>query len=127
MEKNGVKVLVTGAGGFIGHHLVSFLKREGYWVRGADLKYPEFTATEADEFLLLDLRKWENCTEATRGVDEIYALAADMGGMGFISNHHAQILHNNSLINIHTLEAARTSGVKCCLFTSSACIYQIPG
>ena len=123
MEKNGVKVLVTGAGGFIGHHLVSFLKREGYWVRGADLKYPEFTATEADEFLLLDLRKWENCTEATRGVDEVYALAADMGGMGFISNHHAQILHNNSLINIHTLEAARTSGVKCCLFTSSACIY----
>ena len=101
------KVVVTGAGGFIGHHLVSYLKGQGYWVRGVDLKYPEFRPTDADEFLQLDLRRWENCLQATQGVDEVYALAADMGGMGFISSHHAQILHNNALINLHTLEAAR--------------------
>lgn len=117
------KVLVTGAGGFIGHHLVSDLKRSGYWVRGVDLKYPEFSRSEADEFAILDLRRWENCLQATRGVDQVYALAADMGGMGFISAHHGQILHNNALINIHTLEAARENGVKRYLYTSSACIY----
>jgi len=117
------KVVVTGAGGFIGHHLVSHLKCQGYWVRGVDLKYPEFSSTDADEFLLLDLRRWENCLQVTHGVDEVYALAADMGGMGFISSHHAQILHNNALINLHTLEAARTNGVTRYLYTSSACIY----
>jgi nucleoside-diphosphate-sugar epimerase len=117
------KVLVTGAGGFIGHHLVSYLKRHGYWIRGVDVRYPEYCATDADEFLLLDLRRWENCVEATKDVEEVYALAADMGGMGFISSHHAQILHNNSLINIHTLDAARANGVKRYLYTSSACIY----
>src|SRR5579863_5814314 len=98
MEKS-TKVLVTGAGGFIGHHLVSYLKRQGCWVRGVDLKFPEFSATAADDFALLDLRRWENCLRATEGVDEVYALAADMGGMGFISAHHAQILHSNTLIN----------------------------
>jgi GDP-D-mannose 3',5'-epimerase len=117
------KVVVTGAGGFIGHYLVSYLKSHGYWVRGVDVKYPEYSATDANEFLLLDLRRWENCLEATTGVEEVYALAADMGGMGFISSHHGQILHNNSLINIHTLEAARSNGVKRYLYTSSACIY----
>ncbi len=117
------KILVTGAGGFIGHHLVSHLKRRGCWVRGVDVKPPEYCATDADEFELLDLRRWDNCLQATRGVDEVYALAADMGGMGFISNHHAQILHNNSLINLHTLEAARMNGVQRYLNTSSACIY----
>ena len=117
------KVLVTGAGGFIGHHLVAYLKKEGHWVRGVDLKYPEFCETDADEFELLDLRRWDNCLQATRGVQEVYALAADMGGMGFISRFHAQILHNNILINTHTLEAARLHGVERYLFTSSACVY----
>jgi GDP-D-mannose 3', 5'-epimerase len=117
------KVLVTGAGGFIGHHLVTYLKNRGYWVRGADLKYPEFSATDADEFMLLDLRRWPNCLEATEGCDEVYALAADMGGMGFISSHHAEILHNNLLISTHTLDAARQNGVSRYLYTSSACIY----
>ena len=119
----GTKVLVTGAGGFIGSHLVTYLKRKGYWVRGADIKRPEFGPTDADEFLLLDLRRWENCLAAADGADEVYALAADMGGMGFISAHHAQILYNNSLINLHTLEAAREKGVRRYLYTSSACVY----
>lgn len=117
------KVVVTGAGGFIGRHLVSYLKGQGYWVRGVDLKFPEFSRTAADEFLLLDLRRWENCLKATHGANEVYALAADMGGMGFIASHHAQILHNNALINLHTLEGARTNGVERYLYASSACVY----
>ena len=117
------RVLVTGAGGFIGHHLVTYLRDRGYWVRGVDLKYPEFTEVDADDFQLLDLRRWENCLAATDGIDEVYALAADMGGMGFISHNHAMILHNNILINTHSLEAARSAGVKRYFFSSSACIY----
>lgn len=117
------KVLVTGAGGFIGNHLVSCLKRHGYWVRGVDIKGPEFDQSEADEFIVLDLRLRENCAQASAGMEEVYALSADMGGMGFISAHHAEILHNNALINIQTLEAARQNGVRRYLYTSSACIY----
>jgi GDP-D-mannose 3',5'-epimerase len=119
----GRRVLVTGAGGFIGHHLVTFLKRQGHWVRGVDVKHPEYAPSEADEFRVADLRRWADCLEATDGVDEVYALAADMGGMGFISRHHATILHNNILISTHTLEAARQNGVARYLYTSSACVY----
>lgn len=114
---------VTGAGGFIGHHLVTYLKSRGYWVRGIDIKYPEYTEVDADEFEILDLRKWDNCLQALRGVDHVYALAADMGGMGFISANHAVILRNNALINLHTMEAARVHDVSRYLYTSSACIY----
>jgi GDP-D-mannose 3', 5'-epimerase len=117
------KVLVTGAGGFIGSHLARRLRRNGFWVRGVDIKEPEFRASDCDEFQLLDLRKWENCVAATRGVEEVYALAADMGGMGFISAHHSQILYNNATINFHTLEAAHQNGVKRYLYSSSACVY----
>jgi GDP-D-mannose 3',5'-epimerase len=123
MSGDSRRILVTGAGGFIGHHLVAALKRQGHWVRGADLKMPEFGRSAADEFEVLDLRRWPDCLEATRGVDDVYALAADMGGMGFISQHHGAILHNNVLINTHTLDAARRSGVERYLYTSSACVY----
>lgn len=117
------RVLVTGAGGFIGHHLVKHLKAKGYWVRGVDVKEPEYEASSADEFQLLDLRRRDNCLEATRGIDHVYALAADMGGMGFISANHTQILINNAQINLHTLEAAQINGVSRLFYSSSACIY----
>jgi len=118
------RALVTGAGGFIGHHLVQRLKAEGHWVRGVDLKDPEYEASIADEFELLDLRKYDNALLATRGgIDHVYNLAADMGGIGYITASHADISRNNILINAHMLEASRLNGVSRFLFSSSACVY----
>mgnify|MGYP001572683228 FL=1 len=123
------KALVAGAGGFIGHHLVRFLKKKGYWVRGVDIKYPEFSSKdEADEFILLDLREPQNCARAlslSNGVfDEVYQLAADMGGMGFIHAAESEIMHNNVLINVHMTHAAATIGVPRYFFSSSVCVYR---
>jgi GDP-D-mannose 3', 5'-epimerase len=118
-----IKVLVTGAGGFLGHHLVSYLKERGYWVRGVDIVNPEYENSKADDFKLLDLRRWENCLEAAKGMDEIYNLAANMGGIGFIESNKAIIVHDNTLINMHMIEAARVHNVPKFLYTSSACIY----
>lgn len=119
------KVLVTGAGGFIGHHMVRYLKAKGYYVRGVDIKEPEYSSKgEADEFLLLDLRRWENCLKATEGIDEVYTFAANMGGVGFIETVHAEIMHDNVLINTHIAEASRQNSVKKIFYSSSACVYR---
>jgi nucleoside-diphosphate-sugar epimerase len=138
------RALVCGAGGFIGGHLVKKLKREGYWVRGVDIKPHEFAPTQADEFLLLDLRDPENCRRALsldqaqdrsrrdgesgpgcgQSFDEVYQLAADMGGMGFISVAECEVLRNNALINLNMVHHAAEMGVPRYFFSSSVCIYR---
>jgi len=117
------KVLVTGAGGFIGHHLVKRLHQDGFWVRGADLKMPEYEPTAADEFAIVDLREMRDCRLATRGIDLVYNLAADMGGIGYIGTRRADIARNNTLINVNMLEASRRNRIERFLFSSSACVY----
>jgi len=120
--------LVCGAGGFIGGHLVKKLKREGYWVRGVDIKQHEYCATAADEFLLLDLRDPHDCQAAltvdSGGFAEVYQLAADMGGMGFIHTAECEIMHNSALINIHMTQTAAAMGVPRYFFSSSVCVYR---
>ena len=117
------RILVTGAGGFIGHHLVRRLKADGNWVRGVDIKQPEYEASAADEFFTKDLRDFENCRTVTAGMDEVYNLAADMGGIGYITAYLASISRNNILINAHMLEASKCAKVRKFLFSSSACVY----
>jgi len=122
------KALVCGAGGFIAGHLIKKLKREGYWVRGVDIKKHEFAQTQGDEFLELDLREESNCLRALElkgdGFDEVYQLAADMGGMGFISSAECEIMHNSALINIHMIHSASAMNIPTYFFSSSVCIYR---
>jgi nucleoside-diphosphate-sugar epimerase len=120
------KVLVCGAGGFIGSHLVRRLKAEGCWVRGIDLKYPEFDETAADDFIVGDLRDPLVCRDAVdQRFDEVYQLAADMGGAGFVFTGHndADIMHNSALVNLNVLEACHRRNVKRIFYSSSACMY----
>jgi nucleoside-diphosphate-sugar epimerase len=123
------RALVCGAGGFIGGHLVKKLKREGYWVRGVDIKEHEFAPTAADEFQRLDLREKRNCetalTVSGSRFDEVYQLAADMGGMGFIHSAECEIMHNSALINIYMTHAAAEMGVPRYFFSSSVCVTVI--
>jgi GDP-D-mannose 3',5'-epimerase len=122
------RALVCGAGGFVGGHLVKKLKREGYWVRAADIKNHEFAPSAADEFLLLDLREPQYCRTALTidggPPDEVYQLAADMGGMGFIHSAECEIMHNNVLINVHMAHTAAEMGVPRYFFSSSVCVYR---
>jgi len=120
---NKERVLVTGAGGFIGHHLTKYLVDRGYWVRGVDIKEPDYEASAAHEFEIRDLRRFDDALIAARGVDHVYSLAADMGGIGFIESNKGPIMRNNTYISLNTLEAARVNGASRLLYTSSACIY----
>ncbi len=115
---------MTGAGGFIGHHLVKRLKNEGFWVRGVDIRKPAFEPSPADEFLIADLREPTNCRRAVEDAEEVYQLAADMGGMGFIAKAECQVLHNNALINIHMAQAAAELAVPRYFYSSSVCVYR---
>jgi nucleoside-diphosphate-sugar epimerase len=119
------KALVCGAGGFIGSHLVKRLKREGFWVRGVDIKHPEFAPTHADEFIKGDLRYPAVCRKAVGGVEDVYQLAADMGGAGYIftGEHDAAIMHSSALVNLNMIQASVEQGVRRIFYSSSACIY----
>lgn len=115
--------LVTGAGGFIGFHLVKFLKEKGYWVRGVDIKRPEYEPSAADEFIVMDLVDPHCAMAAVRGCDEVYQLAATIGGMGYLASHNYEILYKNGVINANMVEAARQSDTEKYFYSSSACVY----
>ena len=127
VHKNKMKkALVCGAGGFIGHHMVTRLKKEGFWVRGIDLKYPEFSETDADDFVIGDLRDQYVCRQIVdRKFDEVFQFAADMGGAGFVftGENDAAIMHNSGMINLNILDACHKRNVKRVFYSSSACIY----
>lgn len=128
------RVLVTGAGGFIGTHLVRLLKSHGYWVRGVDQKHPEFSPSSADEFLIEDLRELEGCRRALtiesgqghlgESFDQVYHLAADMGGMGFLHSAECEIMRNSALINVNMPHCAAEMNVKRYFLSSSVCVYR---
>lgn len=121
------RILVAGAGGFIGGHLVKRLKQEGYWVRGVDLKHHEYCPSHADEFIIGDLRDQTIAGKVVQGIDEVYQLAADMGGAGYIftGEHDAAVMHNSATINLNMLEAGHLAGVHKFFYSSSACIYPL--
>jgi GDP-D-mannose 3', 5'-epimerase len=119
------RILVNGGGGFIGGHLVKQLKRDGHWVRAVDLKHNEYAPSPADEFIIGDLRDQTVARDAVEDIDEVYQLAADMGGAGYIftGEHDADVMHNSATINLNTLEYGRKAGVRKFFYSSSACIY----
>lgn len=119
------KAIVTGAGGFIGSHFVTYLKNKGYTVVGIDVKHPEYSPSAADKYIIGDLRNPQSAQAYIMKVDELYMFAADMGGMGYIDHVHAKLIHDNALINANTLEAARLVGVRNIFFSSSACVYPM--
>jgi GDP-D-mannose 3',5'-epimerase len=119
------RAVVTGAGGFIGFHMVRYLKAQGYYVRGVDIVEPEFAPSDADEFEIADLRLVENCIRCVNGMDEVYQLAADMGGIGYITSVRADVARNNALINAHMIGAAADQKVSRYFFSSTACIYPV--
>lgn len=118
-----MKIVVTGAGGFIGSHLCRYLKNKGYWVRAVDTKWDEYLTEYADQYVTADLRKASLAQKTARGMDRVYNLAANMGGIGYITNVKAEIMRDNVMINVNMLEAARKSKVKRFFFSSSACVY----
>lgn len=125
MVDHAKRALVCGAGGFIGSHLAKRLKAEGFWVRGVDLKYPEFGASAADEFIQGDLREPRVAEEAVAGMDDVYQLAADMGGAGFVftGDNDADIMHNSAMVNLNIVDACRRAAVRRVFYSSSACVY----
>jgi nucleoside-diphosphate-sugar epimerase len=118
-----MKVVVTGAGGFIGSHLCRYLKDKGYWVRAVDIKWDNYITEYADQFVTADLRRTMSCFQAVRGMDRVYNLAANMGGIGYITTVKAEVMRDNVLINVNMLEAARKNKIHRYFLSSSACVY----